>query len=185
MNDDHNTSTLTRFKFFWAHQDEEQERWLRDMARQGLHLVDVNPFCFWTFRRGMPRDVVYRVDFGNAQGNDDFSQLMKDAGWTLAATTTGWHYWCTPVVNGRAPEIFTDSASKIKKFQRLLAVLVCSALPAFIMLLTTDKSSLPFKLSTPSMMILGGLYIVYFLMLSYTVLRLLLRIRAVRGPQAA
>lgn len=185
MNDDKNTVTITRFKFFWAHQDEEQEHWLRGMARQGLHLVDVNPFCFWTFRRGAPRDLVYRIDFGNGPGDDGFFQLMQDAGWTLAATTTGWQYWSTPVVNGRAPEIFTDSASKVKKFQRLLAVLLCSALPAFIMLITTDKGSLPLKLSMPTLVILGTVYFAYFLVLSYTVMRLLLRIRAVRGPHAA
>jgi hypothetical protein len=179
------TATGTRFKFFWAHQDHEQEAWLRDMAKQGLHLESVHPLCFWTFRRAAPRDVVYRVDFGNGRTDDGFSQLMQDAGWTLAATSTGWHYWCAPLANGREPEIFTDGASKVKKFQRLLGLLVCSALPMFIMLLITDKQSLPSQLSLPSLVIIGSIYIGYFLMLAYTVLRLLLRIRAVRAPQLA
>jgi hypothetical protein len=179
------TATGTRFKFFWAHQDHEQEAWLRDMAKQGLHLESVHPLCFWTFRRAAPRDVVYRVDFGNGRTDDGFSQLMQDAGWTLAATSTGWHYWCAPLANGREPEIFTDGASKVKKFQRLLGLLVCSALPMFIMLLITDKQSLPTQLSLPSLVIIGSIYIGYFLMLAYTVLRLLLRIRAVRAPQLA
>jgi hypothetical protein len=130
------TATGTRFKFFWAHQDHEQEAWLRDMAKQGLHLESV-------------------------------------------------HYWCAPLPNGREPEIFTDGASKVKKFQRLLGLLVCSALPMFIMLLITDKQSLPSQLSLPSLVIIGSIYIGYFLMLAYTVLRLLLRIRAVRAPQLA
>jgi hypothetical protein len=184
MSDGKNKPTVTKFKFFWAHQDQEQEAWLRAMAAQGLYLVSVNPLCVWTFRRGAPADVVYRVDFNN-RADDGFSQLMQDAGWKLAATTTGWQYWCTPVRNGREPEIFTDTASKVKKFQRLLALLVCSALPAFIVLVTIDKPSLPERLSMPSLVILGSIYIVYFLVLAYTVLRLLLRIRSVRTLRTA
>jgi Protein of unknown function (DUF2812) len=178
-------STVTRFKFFWAHQDQEQEAWLRAMAQQGLHLESVNPFCFWTFRRGAPRDVVYRLDFGRRRTDDGFAQLMEDAGWILATTCTGWHYWSIPVTDGREPEIFTDSASRVKKFQRLLALLVCSALPAFIMMLTTDKGSLPSRLSLPSLVLISSLYIGVFMALGYSVLRLLLRIRAECAPQRA
>lgn len=177
-------STITKFKVFWAHQDEEQEAWLRAMANQGLHLVRTNPFCFWTFRRGAPADVVYRVDFGGDRAKEDFKQLMEDAGWKLAATSAGWDYWCIPLADGRAPEIFTDGASRAKKFQRLLAILMCSALPAFIMLVTTDKHSVLAGLSTPSLVILGAIYGAYFVTLAYVVLRLLLRIRAVRAPRS-
>jgi hypothetical protein len=176
-------STITKFKLFWAHQDQEQEAWLRALANQGLHLVKVNPFCFWTFRRGAPADVVYRLDFGGARAKDDFKQLMQDAGWKLAARSVGWDYWCIPRAGDREPEIFTDGASRAKKFQRLLAVLVCSALPAFIMLVTTDKRSVIAGLSTPSLVIICGIYAAYFLTLAYVVLRLLLRIRAVRSPR--
>ncbi|MFC5477381.1 DUF2812 domain-containing protein [Massilia suwonensis] len=178
-----NKETVTRFKFFWAHQDREQEAWLRAMAQQGLYLENVTPLCVWTFRRGAPRDLVYRVDFG--QADDGFSQLMEDAGWKLATTCTGWYYWCTPATQGREPEIFTDRASKIQKFQRLLLMLVCSAVPAFMLLITTDKGSLASKLSTFSLVLISSIYLVYFLVLAYTVLRLLLRIREERAPESA
>jgi len=175
---------VTRFKLFWAHQDEEQEAWLRAMARQGLHLVDVNPFCFWTFRRGAPADMVYRLDFSNQQ-NAEFMHLMQDAGWKLAATSCGWHYWCIPLVGSRAPEIFTDGSSKARKFQRAVALLVCSALPAFMMMILTKKGDLAANLSLPSLIILGTIYLTYFAFLAYAVLRLLLRIRQVRAPHRA
>lgn len=179
------TQTVTKFKFFWAHQDVEQEAWLRAMAQQGLHLEGVHPLCFWTFRRGAPRDLVYRIDFGHGRTKDGFSQLMEDSGWTLATTCTGCHYWCIPVTNGREPEIFTDSASKIKKFQRLLALLLCSFLPAFIVVLTTDIPSLPSKMSTLSLVLISSIYIGLFLTLAYSVVRLLLRIRAARDTRLA
>lgn len=179
------SKTITKFKFFWPHQDAEQEAWLRAMALQGLHLESVNPLCFWTFRRGAPADIVYRVDFSGAANKDDFKQLMQDAGWTLASQTSGWDYWCIPLINGREPEIFTDGMSKAKKFERALGFLAASALPAFVMLVITDKELVARELSLPFLIPIVMLYLGYFVFLTYTVLRLLLRIREVRAPQRA
>ena len=176
-------ATVTTFKFFWAHQDQEQETWLRAMARQGLHLEKVNPLCFWTFRRSAPAEVVYRLDFSGARADDGFSQLMQDAGWKRTATTVGWDYWCIPVVGSKEPEIFTDGASKAKKFERMLVLMLCSALPALVVLITTDKPSLVTRMSMPSLVIISALYAGFFLFLAYSVLRLLWRIREVRAPQ--
>ena len=172
------------FKFFLAHQDEEQETWLRAMANQGLHLVDVNPLSFWTFRRGAPADVAYRVDYSSAAGKADFHQLMQDAGWKLAATTVGWEYWCTPVVNGRAPDIYTDSVSKTKKFQVVLAILICTGVPAFIAMMNSDKQALFAEVSMPGRVIIGIIFTVYLLLVPYTIVGLLRRIRQIRAAPA-
>lgn len=177
--------TMVRtFKFFFAHQDQEQEAWLRAMANQGLHLVNVNPFCVWTFRRGAPADIAYRLDYSNAAGKADFHQLMQDAGWKLAATTVGWEYWCTPVVNGRAPEIYTDTLSKTRKFQLLLAVLVCTGLPAFITFITSDKQAMIDQVSMPGRVIVGIVFVLYLLLVPYTIVGLLRRIRQIRTAPA-
>ncbi|MCD2517625.1 DUF2812 domain-containing protein [Massilia sp. G4R7] len=174
------SGTIRKFKFFFAHQDEEQEAWLRSMARQGLHLADVDPFCRWTFRRGAPADIVYRVDFSQANEDASYRQLMQDAGWTLAATTVGWQYWATKAVDGRAPELFTDNASKARKFKQLLSVLVCTSLPLFIMIVTSNKQQLAQQLSTPSLIALGVILSAYFLIMPYSVLRLLVRVRELK-----
>lgn len=174
------SGTVKKFKFFFAHQDEEQEAWLRSMAQQGLHLADVNPFCVWTFRRAAPADIVYRVDFSHANEDASYRQLMQDAGWTLAATTVGWQYWSTKAVHGRAPELFTDNASKARKFKQLLSVLVCTAMPLFIMMVTSDKQRLMEQLSTPSLVALGLILSAYLLIMPYSILRLLVRVRELR-----
>lgn len=179
------SGTVTKFKFFFAHQDEEQEAWLRAMAQQGLHLVKVNPLCFWTFRRGEPADIVYRLDFPGANQDPAFLQLMQDAGWTLAATTVGWHYWRTPAVRGKAPEMFTDNASKARKFRQLLALLAMSAMPMFVIFILMDKERVLSQLSMPFLVVLAAVVGLYLLTTGYAVLRILLRLRELRGPLQA
>lgn len=177
--------TVTRFKWFWAHEDEEQEAWLRAQARQGLHLVDVNPFCVWTFRVGEPADIVYRLDFSSAARDGDFRQLMQDTGWTLAATTVGWQYWTTPAVNGKAPEIFTDNASKAQKFQRVLTALLTSAMPVFLWFVLFGGAKVLARLSLPFLVPIAAVMAIYLLTVPYAIVRLLIRLRQVRGPLPA
>lgn len=174
------SGTVRKFKFFFAHQDEEQEAWLRAMAQQGLHLADVNPLCVWTFRIGEKADIVYRVDFSQANEDASYRQLMQDAGWTLAATTVGWQYWATRAVGGKAPELFTDNASKARKFRQLLAMLIGSATPLFVMTIVSDKQRLMEQLSTPSLVTLGLIVSAYLLVMPYSVVRLLARVRELK-----
>jgi hypothetical protein len=174
-------TTVTKFKFFLAHEDGPQETWLRAMAQQGLYLVDVNPLCFWTFRRGEPADIVYRVNYSSDSTETDFHQLMGDAGWTLAATTVGWQYWRTPAVNGKSPQIFTDEASRARKFKQLLGVLIVSSMPLMVWLVLVDKRLVLAQLSLPFLVPLALLLALYVLLVPYTIVRLLLKIRQSRG----
>ncbi len=179
------SKTVTKFKFFFAHEDEQQEAWLRSMARQGLHLENVNPFCFWTFRRGEPADIVYRVDVPELSQGAGFNQLMQDAGWTLAATTVGWHYWCTRAVGGKAPELFSDRESKLRKFRNRLNMVIAGALPLFIMLLVTDMQQVLDQLSLPFLVPVCVVLVLYVLIMPYTILQLMLRIRKLGSPLPA
>jgi hypothetical protein len=176
--------TITRFKFFLAHEDEAQEGWLRSMAQQGLHLVDVNPLSFWTFRHGEPADVVYRVNYSRDTRESGFHQLMGDAGWKLAATTVGWQYWCIPAVNGKSPQIFTDGASQARKFKQLLGVLVASSMPLAVWLIVVDKRMVLEQLSLPFLVPLALCLVLYVLLVPYSILRLLLKIRQSQGHLA-
>ena len=127
------SATVTKFKWFWPDQDVEQEQWLRAMAQQGLHLRSLNLLQRWTFVKGEPADMVYRVDFNSHADKPDYRKLLEDAGWERAASLTGWQYWRTKAVNGRAPELFTDTASKSVKFWRLLGLIFVCCLPAAIL----------------------------------------------------
>lgn len=170
-------TTVRIFKLFGAHEDEQQESWLRSMAQQGLHLVKVNPFCFWTFQRGEPADIVYRIDFPNASHDPAFQQLMQDAGWTLATTTVGWHYWRIAAVDGKAPELFTDNASKAAKFKQRLAILAGCSVPLFVSTVLLDMPGRLHELSLPFALAYCGALAFYLLIVPYAIVRLAQRIR--------
>ncbi|WP_426103817.1 DUF2812 domain-containing protein [Massilia sp. TSP1-1-2] len=159
--------TVTKYKWFWADQDLEQEQWLREMARNGLHLTGV-AMIRWTFVKGEPSDVVYRVDYSSKGRHSDYNRLIEDAGWECAATAAGWHYWRKRVVAGQAPEIFTDNESKIARFRLLLAVFVMLSMPSVMMLGTGNSTLQPRDL----VWLVG--FVAFFL---YSAVRLLLRIR--------
>src|SRR5512137_466287 len=115
---------IRKSKWFWAWQDDREEAWLGEMSRQGLHLRHPGPFGQYTFEQGEPSEFVYRLDFvANARKNPDYYQLFRDAGWEHAGELGGWQYWRKEVRGGKVPEIFTDNASKIQKYQRLLGYL--------------------------------------------------------------
>src|SRR4030065_2966772 len=54
---------------------------------------------------------------------DESLQIFQDAGWNYVGEMSNWRYWRKRVVNGETPEIFTDNESKIRKYQRLLAIM--------------------------------------------------------------
>ena len=160
------TSTVTKFKWFWADQDLEQETWLRAMAGRGLHLQHVVG-VFWTFVQAAPQDVVYRVDYSSHARDSDYNRLLEDAGWECATSSAGWHYWRTAAIDGKAPEIFTDSESKIARFRQVLAILFLLSVPA-VLGLPKMADDMP-----NSAAVLLACLVVLF---GYSAIRLLLRI---------
>ena len=136
------STTVTTFKFFWAHEDEQQEAWLRSMARHGWHLKGVNALSLWTFTQGEPADVAYRVDFFTIKSTAEYCRLFQDAGWERAAEIGGSHYWRKRVVDGREPEIHTDTQSKIAKFQRMLFFMALTILPLPLVVMSMDRQQI-------------------------------------------
>ena len=71
-------TTITKYHWFWAWNDDKEEAWLRQMAQQGWHLSQVGFPSFYTFEQGAPRDVAYRLDFFTG-GKDkaDYLQILQ------------------------------------------------------------------------------------------------------------
>ena len=90
----------------------------------------------YIFEQGASREFAYRLDFvPNAKKTQDYYQLFRDAGWEHVGELGGWQYWRKEIVDGKVPEIFTDNASKIQKYQRLMGFLVIF-FPIFVIFLT-------------------------------------------------
>ncbi|PWF43088.1 DUF2812 domain-containing protein [Massilia glaciei] len=177
-------NTVTIFRFFWPDQDLQQEQWLREMARQGLHLQGFNILSRWTFRKGPAADVAYRIDFPGAPVKADYRQLMQDAGWELALGYSGWEYWRKAVVDGKAPEIFTDTASKTKRFERVLAALLMSALPMMVAIVVVDKEKMLAQLSWQFLALAGAAAALWIPLIGYSCVRLARRIGQAGAAQS-
>ena len=119
-------TTIKKFKWFWAWNDEKEEAWLAEMAQQGYHLESFGLPGQYCFRQGEPGNYVYRLDFQpiQAKDKDSYLQLFADAGWEHIGDMGGWVYFRHVVNSSEIPEIFSDLESKLGKYQRLMAFLI-------------------------------------------------------------
>jgi hypothetical protein len=117
--------TISKFRWFWAWQDHREEEWLGNMSRDGWHLESFSLPGVYQFRKGAPKDYVYRLDFQTSPMKDRpvYLQLFRDAGWEHLGNMAAWEYFRKEARPGEEPEIFTDPESKIKKYERILGYL--------------------------------------------------------------
>lgn len=110
-----------KIRWFWDDADHVIERWLGQMAREGLHLRRVS--CLRTvfiFERGQPAEVAYRIDFRLTRTDRHYLQLFQDAGWERVDEALGWQFWRAPAGSVRVGEIFTDVESMARKYKQLI-----------------------------------------------------------------
>lgn len=134
-------TTISKFKWFWAWQDEKEEAWLSNMAREGWHLKGLGIPGTYTFESGEPRNDQYLIDFiVDRKDYQNYLQLFKDTGWEHLGEMGGWQYFRTRAEGTAIPEIYTDKDSKAMKYQRLITILVVF-LPIYLMMSTRPVDS--------------------------------------------
>ena len=167
---------VKKFKWFWYWQDDKEEAWLGEMARQGLHLQKMNTFGNYSFVLGKPKDVAYRLDFVKSfKKTPDYFQLFQDAGWERVGEMNGWQYWRKDIQDGKVPEIFTDTKSKIRKYQRLLALSTIS-IPLFIFYVIDFTHTRPHAMFPVLENILYAIFFVLFMSFFFSMFMILRRI---------
>lgn len=171
-----NANTITRFKWFWAWNDDKEEAWLRQMSLEGWHLRSLGLPGFYTFEAGSPINYVYRLDFQTTSKKETaaYLQLFADAGWTYLGSMSSWQYFRKEAPAGQAPEIFTDNDSKILKYRRLLRFLL-TLLP-MVMISMINLSDAKRQFYQVFSLVAAPLLLLY----AYAILRLILRIRQLR-----
>lgn len=171
------------FKWFWGWQDDKQEAWLEEMSRKGLHLVDMKAFGRYVFEVDSTKTYIYRMDFDRISGkNSDNFKLIEEAGWERVITVLGWQYWRKERSGGKTPEIFTDNASKIKKYNRFLtSLLVPTLTPMFIVLALFAR----FPGRSPQWVVILtiSLYAAWFLFLGVNIVKVIQRINQLKCQQ--
>ena len=170
----------TKYKCFWAWQDEQEENWLSRMAAEGYHLDKPVFPCVYRFEIGQPADITYRLDYPVLKNRDrqSYLQLFEDAGWEHAGDMNGWVYFRRTAVQGVEAQIFTDAESKIQKYQRLVTYLA-TLLPIFL-LLTPDPSKRYFGVFGP---VILGFYVALILLWAFAIINLWRRVRKLKKSQ--
>ncbi|MEM7118083.1 MAG: DUF2812 domain-containing protein [Chloroflexota bacterium] len=142
--------TVQKIRWFLSWNDAKEEKWLRDMSAQGLHLKEVETPFWYTFEQGAAADYVYRLDYAakiaQLANEAEYQQRFTDAGWIYLGTNRGWRYFRQEAAKGQAQEIYTDYTSKLVKYrhqfylQLALLLLVCywAFAPIYVDSVTTE-----------------------------------------------
>jgi hypothetical protein len=120
-----NAETMTKIKWFWPWQDENEEAWLGEMSANGWRLTYISLPCVYTFAKSAPARIIYRLDFFHADKGkfSEYQRIFRDAGWEYIGQLSNWQYWRKQVAEGEVAEIYTDVDSKLRKYRRLLGFL--------------------------------------------------------------
>jgi hypothetical protein len=120
------SDTMVKHRWFWAWQDHKEEAWLESMAREGWHLKEV-ALLNYTFERGEPREVVYRLDFRPSKEMAEYVEFVRGAGWEYIGQMSSWLYFRAPAEESKTTELYTDAEGKIAKYQRVIGILVITS----------------------------------------------------------
>ncbi|MBN2399125.1 MAG: DUF2812 domain-containing protein [Candidatus Aminicenantes bacterium] len=168
---------MTKFKWFWAWDDDKEEKWLEAMSQNGWHLENPGFPCIYQFIQGEPRQYSYRLDFrtGSCKNLQDYLQICRDAGWEMLGRMASWYYFRKECHGGEKPEFFSDTDSKIQKYRRLL-IFLSIFLPILI-----NGMRMAFKREGSWIFSSFGFFYVFLLLIFiYAIIRLLRRIKQLK-----
>lgn len=122
-------------KVFWAWQSEEEEKWLNDMAADGWVLTDVG-FCRYEFDPCEKGEYQYKLEYLANLPKDKHSMkyisFVEETGAEYIGSVLKWVYFRKKVADGEDFEIYSDTKSKIKYFERLAGAIGGVGLANFI-----------------------------------------------------
>ena len=110
------------FRFMTVTDYEEEEQFLREQHKEGWKLCKYLLPGFYFFDQCEPEDVVYRLDFEQADkcGKTEYLQLYYDYGWEYLFDVNGFSYFRKRAGSEEEePEIFSDNESRIEMVERV------------------------------------------------------------------
>lgn len=116
-------------KLFWAWDFDKEEKWLNEMAAQGLALVAVG-FCRYEFEDCVPGAYEVRLELLEHALNHPSSQkyidFLEETGIEHVGSWTRWAYFRKKKEEGTF-ELFSDNDSRVKHLSRIITMLVLLA----------------------------------------------------------
>ena len=114
---------VTKIRIWTIADFKEEEIWLREMARRGLHFLRMYVPCFYVFEKGEPRDVIYRLDFTSHAEDADYQTMLGEFGWENCGRCMGWIYWrrnADELADEREGELFSDDESRLALVKKVI-----------------------------------------------------------------
>lgn len=171
----------SRFKWFWIWQDDKEEAWLADMSRQGLHLKSVGLFGRYLFERGEVCEYAYFMDFATRpKDREEDTKVLQNTGWKHISQLGNRRYWRKKAGADEAPDLHPKSGLLLRKYQRMLGLLIIY-LPIFIILLTRADDVIQ-RYQYWAVEVIFAAFFALFLLYLFTVVMLSRRVLTLRGP---
>ncbi|WP_163970376.1 DUF2812 domain-containing protein [Oceanobacillus halotolerans] len=152
---------MRKFKYFLDL--EKEEKWLRDMAKQGYQLEDRS--FGYKFRAAEPEDAVIKIDYRRFKKQEDFLEyriLFEDSGWKhIAGKKNSGAQYFQKMSEASDDDIFSDKLSKAGKYKRLsdmsMELSMCY-LPLLVVLITMDMINLEVLVNPKALYFTPGLW---------------------------
>ncbi len=145
-----NENERKQFKYFTIFEYEKEEKYLREMHRDGWKFIKVTGLGVYHFEKCIPADVVYQLDYNqdSKDNKDEYLQMFSDCGWEHLQEYAGYSYFRKPASEMNGEEsIFCDEESKLQMMERvlrgrmtpLIIIFCCVLLPQFFLNLSWDN----------------------------------------------
>lgn len=174
------TTMKKKFKFWFGWNPEKIEKWLERKAEEGWILEETNwAMLTFYFRKGSPSKISYGADF-YPNPTPAYRNRAEAEGWKLICDSVGWFIWCKPYSGEEAPEFVADRTAKLSRQRKLLGFLLpvtavqFAILPIMSRFLWWDSIFIT---------VMFSLYAVLALFLSYSVIRIFLKIRKIESSE--
>jgi len=113
-------------KWFWTWDFEKEEKWLNEMAAQGLALVGVG-FAKYEFEDSLPGEYSVRFELLNHPKNhpesENYIRFIEETGAEQVGNYLRWVYFRKKTADGPF-DLFSDRASRIAHLKRILALML-------------------------------------------------------------
>lgn len=133
-----------KYRFYVDYEKEEQ--WVNEMSQEGWHLERFMVIRY-SFVKGEPGTYIYRNELLNGLTSgekNNYLDFLKGSGIEVVHKFGGWAYFRKKASDGPF-EIYTDTASKISYYNRILnlftLLLLCNFIMGIINLNIADSTS--------------------------------------------
>lgn len=166
-------------KWFWAWNDDKEEKFLEKMAEDGYKLIDVQ-LGKYIFEENEKSTVRYQLDFKGMGGikEEEYLQIFEDAGWEFVDRLGSWYYF-RKAYNEESPDIsiFNDNGSRLEKYRRIILLLIVTGFPIYFQVLIVFPNLDREKFGYPNFYFFFGIFVTVLVIIHVAALiRLLIKI---------